>query len=254
MAKKKNKQEFEEDFKDEEDFEDESAEDNFVDEPDPNENVDSDSPINPIGMAYLINKESDTAKHFVELPREIRNSFLDATEKADVRHHARSYRNWKYICKTIELRDEEDKKLYSNNIKLETIKSKEGIIEYLQSQSKDYLITIVNEMEEKDLTKFLKHIGMLSPDYYATTFENKKNKINSLYETYNLINNVPKVVDDMDNLGKNIDTAIGSMGFKGNAVNSGIMTINAVKNEDISKSSEERTKFSILDSIKRKFG
>jgi hypothetical protein len=94
----------------------------------------------------------------------------------------------------------------------------------------------------------------LSPDYYATTFENKKNKINSLYETYNLINNIPKVVDDMDNLGKIVDTAIGSMGFKGNAVNSGIMTINAVKNEDISKSSEERTRFSILDRIGRKFG
>lgn len=221
---------------------------------DNNVEFENENPVNPMGLANLISKESDVIKNFKEMPKEVRFSFLDHNDKADIKHFARAYRNWKYIDKIITLRDMEDKKINTKQLKIYDVNSKEQIIKYLNQEKKDYLIPIVKNMEDEELKSFLTYLKTLHPDYYMTTFKNVKDDIDELYNNYNITHEVSSDVDDMDNLGKVVDTSISSMGYKGNAASHAVMTIQAVKNEDVTKVAEEKTKFSFLDSIKRRFG
>lgn len=220
----------------------------------PNDIIDSDNPINPMGLANLISKESETSKNFIEMPKEVRFSFLDQNDKLDVKHFARSYRNWKYIDKIITLRDMEDKKISKNKIKVCNISTIQQLLDYLKQEKKDYLIPILEKINDKEKKEIFNYFKDSTPDFYLSSINKSKKDIDDLYKIYEEDNEIPIYVDDMDNLGKVIDTSVSSMGYKGNASSHAVMTINAVKNEDISKKAEEKSSFSFLDSIKKRFG
>lgn len=255
--KKKQEEEFDFDLEDEDEDEPEMDEEDLDEPEDANENdiVNPDvMPENPMALAYQINKESDTIKSFKDLPKETRFSFLDSVDKLEIKHHARAYRNWKYIEKIIRLRTlEDDNKLDTYN-KMKLVKDKDMLRQYLKEINKDHLISVLEDMDDDDVTKCIERIKELKPNYILELIEKNKLKNKMIYDTYETENVMPNYIDDMDNLGKVADTTIISMGYKGNAAQHSIMSINAVKNEDIQKVANEKTKFSLLDSIKRRFG
>lgn len=211
-------------------------------------------PENAMGLAHQINKESETIKAFKDMPRETRFSFLDNEDKAEIKHHARSYRTWKYIEKIIFLRVQEDKKRKLILSNLKKIDDKKILIQYLKDINRDYLISVVEDLTKEELIQIIEFVKKIKPNYMLETIEQKKQKMDLLYNDYKLIDTKPEYIDDMDNLGKVVDTSIISMGYKGNAAQHSVMTINAVKNEDIRKEVEEKTKFSLLDAFKRRLG
>lgn len=259
MFKKKNKYEDDEDYildEEDEDLEDEDDEDeNVPSDADDKDVIEPDiMPENPMALAYQINKESETIKSFKDLPKEVRFSFLDSTDKVEVKHHARAYRNWKYIEKIIRLRtlEDENKLEYYNKYKL--VKCRDDFKQLLKDINKDHLIAVVEDLEDDELDKFIKQLKQIKPNYMLDLIEKNKEKNKMIYETYEYENTMPSYIDDMDNLGKVSDTTIISMGSGGKAAQHSIMSINAVKNENIEKQAQEKTRFSLLDSIKRRFG
>ena len=211
-------------------------------------------PENAMGLAHQINKESETIKAFKDMPRETRFSFLDHEDKQEIKHHARSYRTWKYIEKIISLRVEEDKKRKEILTNLKNISTKEYLKSYLKNINREYLISVVEDLTEDEIKDIVAYIKTIKPNYMLETIEQKKQKMDLLYNEYKETDTKPEYIDDMDNLGKIVDTSIISMGYKGNAAQHSVMTINAVKNEDIRKEVEEKTKFSLLDAFKRRLG
>jgi len=252
MVKKKNK-------KEDEVFEEENQEDNFENEEfdytnDSAEPELDDTPVNPLGLAHQISKESKTMQHFKELPREVKYSFLDKDEKTDVKHFSRTYRNHQYIEKIIDLRMEEDITLKESRKKILDIKTKEDLIEYFKNCGRDYLINDISDLSQADTEKIIKHCGILKHNYFLDTIENKKEAIKILYDDWKEVTQTPDYIDDMGNIGKIVDTSVASMGFKGNASTHSVMTIQAVKNEDIQKVAEEKRSFGFIDAIKKKLG
>ena len=212
-----------------------------------------DMPMNPMGLAHQINKESETVKHFKDMPKETRNAFLDKEDKSEIKHHARAYRTWHYIEKILELRVEEDKLRKEVISKIQNIKTKEQLKEYLKFMKRDYMLNNVDDLSDEDVALLVKHVLLLKPNNMLETIEKKKAEISLLYTEYNINSKTPEYVDDMDNLGKVVDTTILSMGYKGNAAQHSVMTIQAIKNEDVMRDVEKKSTWSLLDSIKRKF-
>lgn len=269
MSKKKKEEEseFEENiFIDEEDDEDmdEEEQDTGLDDDDldiPDEDIDNNNydddesvPDNPMGLAHQISKESETVKQFKELPREVKYSFYDQQEKADIKHYARTYRTWKYIEKIIDIRSKEDNGKVDYRENLKNISNKDDLKEYLRNNNRDYLINDIDDMPDEEVDRMIEHFKLVKANYFLESVESRKNVYNELYEEYREENNIPNYIDDMGNIGKVMDTSLASMGFRGNAAQHSVMTINAVKNEDIQKAAEEKTKFSLLDTIRRKLG
>jgi len=244
----------EEDEIKEEELEQDLNSDEFDINTDNNSLDESEMPSTPMGLAHQITKESDTVKNFKELPREVKLSFLDNNDKVEVKHHARAYRTWRYIEKIIDLRIAEDNQIKDTKTIMTEIKSKEDFMEYLKNNKRGYLINDLEDLKKEDIDKLLKHITKLKTNTFLETIEDKKDSIKDLYEDYREQNETPQYIDDMDNIGKVMDTTVVSMGYKGNAATHSVMTINAVKNENIEKDLREKTKFSLLDSIKNKFG
>ncbi len=212
-----------------------------------------DMPMNPMGLAHQINKESETVKHFKDMPKETRNAFLDKEDKSEIKHHARAYRTWHYIEKILELRVEEDKLRKEVISKIQNIKTKEQLKEYLKFMKRDYMLNNVDDLTDEDVALLVEHVLLLKPNNMLETIEKKKAEISLLYTKYNINSKTPEYVDDMDNLGKVVDTTILSMGYKGNAAQHSVMTIQAIKNEDVMRDVEKKSTWSLLDSIKRKF-
>jgi len=212
-----------------------------------------DMPMNPMGLAHQINKESETVKHFKDMPKETRNAFLDKEDKGEIKHHARAYRTWHYIEKILELRIEEDKLRKEVISKISNIETKEQLKEYLRFMKRDYMLNNVDDLDPADLDFLIADIKLLKPNNMLETIEKKKAEITQLYLEYNVNSKTPDYVDDMDNLGKVVDTTILSMGYKGNAAQHSVMTIQAIKNEDVMRDVEKKSSWSLLDSIKRKF-
>lgn len=239
---------------DDEIIEDEQVidENDDIDETDYNDATDM--PATPMGLAHQISKESETLKHFKELPREVKYSFLDSDEKHEVKHFSKTYRNWKYIEKVIDLRVKEDIQLKQTKKDLILIKDRKDLVDYLKLTGRDYLIRDIDDMKQVEIDKLLVYIATLKHNYFLDTIENKKDRMIELYDDYSLTNDIPKYIDDMGNIGKIMDTSVASMGFKGNASTHSVLTINAVKNEDIQKTAEEKSSFNLLDTIKKKFG
>jgi len=213
-----------------------------------------DTPVNPMGLAHQISKESETVKHFKELPREVKYSFLDGEEKRDVKHFARTYRNHQYIEKIIDLRVKEDERLRHARKKVVDIKNRDDLMKYFKACNRDYLLNDIIDLKDSEVDLLIAHVSTLKHNYLLDTIENNKDEIKELYNQYQQENNVPKYIDDMGNIGKVVDTSISSMGYKGNASQHSVMTINAVKNEDIQKVAAEKSSFSFMDAIKSKFG
>ena len=247
------------DIEDIEDIEDTS---DLIDDYDINADINADSmieegddmPSTPMGLAHQISRESETVKHFKELPREVKYSFLDTEEKREVKHHSRAYRTWKYIEKIIDLRVEEDKKVKENRTNMLDITTRDELEEYFKSCGRNYLINDLDDLDKEEIDMLLNHIKILKHNHFLDTVENKKSNLSSLYNQYLEDNDTPAYIDDMDNIGKVMDTSITSMGFKGNASAHSVMTINAVKNENIEKDIREKTKFSFFDAIRGKLG
>lgn len=217
---------------------------------DDNENM----PDNPMGLAYQISKESDVVKQFVELPREVKFSFYDTNEKLEVKHFSRTYRDWQYIEKILDLRVEEDNNKYNSRDDLKKINSKEDLKQYFVKTNREYLINDLDDLAPEDLEKLITHLKIVKANEFMNSIEKRKETMETIYDNYALTNEIPEYVDDAGMLGKIMDTSLASMGYKGNAAQHSVMTINAVKNEDIQRSAEEKTKFSFLDSIKKRFG
>lgn len=209
-------------------------------------------PVNALGFAHEFAKESGSAKHFKEIPKEIRTSFLNEEDKNAVKHHARTFRNWKYIEKILKLREREDD--YKSQLDVFTIKDKETLIQYLQSTNRDYLIRVVDDLEQEEIKQLVTHITKeLKPFKLQDIVLRKKQELKDIVTEYDELYQTPEYIDDMDNSGKMFDTIIVSYGKDGKGASHSIMQINAVKNEDIQKDTNEQRKFSLLDSIKRRF-
>lgn len=212
-----------------------------------------DMPMNPMGLAHQINKESETVKHFKDMPKETRNAFLDSIDKAEIKHHARAYRTWHYIEKIIALRIEEDKIRKEVISKIQAIQTRDQLKAYFKFLKRDYMLNTLDDLTDAEVNAIIKGIQNLKPNYMIETVEKRKKEISKLYEDYKNTTNTPEYVDDMDNLGKVVDTTILSMGYKGNAASHSVMTIQAVKNEDVVRDIEKKSSWSLLDTIKRKF-
>ena len=243
MAKKKKEEEIE--VEQEEDF-------NY--EEDAETPIHDDQPSSSLELAHQISKTSETAKHFKELPREVKYSFLDSEEKKEIKHFSRTYRNHQYIEKIIDLRVKEDERLKDSKQKVNLIESRADLIIYLKKCNRDYLINDIIDLNEKEIEKILLHVKTLKQNYMLDTIESRKEEIKTLYTEYKKETNTPSYIDDIGNIGKIMDTSVASMGFKGNASSASVMTIQAVKNEDIQKTAEENRKFGFMDAIKRKLG
>ena len=239
-----------------EDVIDESEEDLDLDldEGEEDLDLDDDIPENPMGLAHQISKESAAAKNFKELSREVKYSFLDGEDKREVKHFANTYRNWKYIEKIIDLRGEEDIGVSDHRQNLVLIKDANTLKTYFEDIGRHYLVTDIEDLEEEDLKKLVEHVKTLKENKFLQSLDNKKERMKNLYEDYNELHKTPDYIDDMGNMGKIMNTSITSMGYKGNAAKHSVMTINAVRNEDIQRVSEEKAEFSFMDAFKKKFG
>jgi len=244
--------------KQEEEEQEETQQEEQEEEFDYNEDADvpqmDDSPVDSLGLAKQISKESETAKNFKELPNEVKYSFYDINEKQDVKHFSRTYRNHKYIEKIIDLRVKEDERLKKVRKKVVNIKNNADLKEYFKASNRAYLINDLKDISIKDKIKLYEHVKKLKHNYLLDTIEDNKEQIKDLYLEYNKLHDTPSYIDDMGNIGKIIDTSITSMGFKGNAAQHSVMTINAVKNEDIQKTAEKSRSFGFMDAIKNKLG
>lgn len=272
MGRRRDKEDTFEDFPEDlkndldetEQTQDESTEEDLDDETeDLDEGLDSDDdilggddlPNNPMALANQISKESDTVKHFKDMPKETRFSFLNETDKVEIKHFARTYRNWNYIKKILDLRIQEDKEKQKAKLSIKEIETREDFKEYLEVTNREYLIRVLEDINDDDLSDLIRFIKEdVKENYFQNTIENQKEKMDTLFEEYREQSDTPSYIDDMDNLGKVVDTTVVSMGYKGNAAQHSVMTINAVKNEDIQKTAQEKSSFSFLDAIKRRFG
>ena len=234
-----------------EEFEDELPEDeeDFI----PDEQTE-DIPSNPMALAHQITKESDVSKYHKELPREARMSFYNKTDADDVKHFARAYRDRKYIDRIIDIRTKQNDKRKTRLELMQGIESKEQLIEYFKETGHHYLINDVNDLTDEELVKVILHIkNNCRRNLFEEKIQKEKMETEQIFIEYNAEHNQPEYIDNVGNIGKIIDTSITSMGLHGNASKSSIMTIQAVKNENIEKSVEDKTRFSLLDSIKKRF-
>jgi len=262
MKKKKEVEEIEEpnlDY-DESDMNDSGDDESLEDDLDFDEKSDGeapsfeDAPVNPLAFAHQMSKESDTSKNFKELPREVKYSFFDNNDRVDVKHFSRTYRNHHYIEKIIDLRVKEDAKLHETKKNVNRIDSREELIEYFKACNRDYLINDILDLSGAEIAKLIIHVKGLKHNYFLDTIEKNKTNIKQLYDAYDFENGTPEYIDDMGNIGKIMDTSITSMGYKGNAAQHSVMTIQAVKNEDIQKVAEEKRSFGFMDAIKKRLG
>jgi len=256
MVKKKKEEVFDDKYEPEFDEDDvDITEDNFDYDDDADEpNFDDDSPSDSLGLATQISKESDTSKAFKELPKEVRYSFYDKVDKNEVKHFSRAYRTHQYIEKIIDLRIEEDKKASKARMSIKEVKDKLSLKKYFENVGRSYLLADIEDFNEDDFKKIFVYIKKLKPNHLLKTIDDNKKNITKLYNEYNEVNNIPSYIDDMGNIGKIVDTSVTSMGFKGNASQHSIMTIQAVKNEDIQKKAESKRAFGFMDAIKNKLG
>ena len=148
----------------------------------------------------------------------------------------------------------EDKKISEVKMNIKDIKSKEQLVKYLEDTNRDYLIHDIDDLEKEEIQKILTHIQKIKPNYFMQTNTRNKEHFEKLYDSYNIENEAPKYIDDMGNVGRVVTNSIVSMGHKGNAAQHSVMTINAVKNEDIEKKAEDKSSFSFLDAIKKRIG
>jgi len=213
-----------------------------------------DEPVSSLGLAHQISKESDTIKHFKELPREVKYSFLDSEEKREVKHFARTYRSHQYIEKIIDLRVKEDERLRETKQNVNKIKTREDLLDYFKNRSRDYLINDILDLSKESINKLIVHVQGLKKNYFLDAIEQNKENIKTLYNNYEEETGTPSYIDDMGNIGKVVDTSISSMGYKGNASSASVMTIQAIKNEDVQKVTAEKRQFGFMDAIRKKLG
>lgn len=236
-------------------YQDEDLEDLDLEDNTPDELGDNEMPANAMALAYQISKRSEGIKHYNDLPNEVKFSFYKPEDALEVKHFARNYRDWKYIEKILTMRANEDKKNRENALYLKNVETKEDLLNYVENSKYSYMLKVINDFEEEDLNILLQHIKHnVVPNYMATYVEKSKDDVNVLYQDYKENSKIPDYIDDMDNLGKVYDTSLISMGYKGNAANHSIMQINATRNEDIEKKVEEKSSFSLIDSIRRRIG
>ena len=245
MAKKKKEEDIYEEYDEDLDYEEDSKE-----VPEFNE----DEPQDSLALANQISKESETARAFKELPKEVKFSYYDKRDKEEVKHFSRAYRTHQYIEKLIDLRMKEDERLAKARINIKKVNDKQKLKEYLRSIGRSYLLNDIDDLTNKELGKIYEYIQKLKPNYLLETIEDNKKEVSNLYQEYNIENQVPEYIDDMGNIGKIMDTSLTSMGFKGHASQHSIMTIQAVRNEDIQVKAEKKRAFGFMDAIKNKLG
>ncbi len=263
MGRKK-KQQLEDDMFSDEEFEEISEEDITEDESDgmtisPEDydtndfDDDNDMPANPMGLAFYTNKESETAKSFKELPKETRYSYLTTDEAKEIQHRVNTYRDFKYIQKILSLRQKEDQRLLAVRKELKTVATLTDLKEYIKSINRHYLLDTIEDMEEEEINLLLEDVKCVKKTYFPLTLDSRKKEITDIYEEFKSEDDTPSHIDDMGNVSKIVALDISSMGRGGKAAQHSVMTINAVKNEDIEKDIKEKTSFSFLDAIKKRF-
>ena len=204
-------------------------------------------------LAANINRQSDSAKFYKELPQEVKYSFLEQDEKNEIKHFSRTYNDSRYIEKTIQLREHEDNLMITQLNTRPFIKTREDIKIYLNGIHRGYLNNIIDNLKEEDLNLLLNQIPKLEKNYILENNVNTKTYIEGIYKKYNEENIVPSHIDDVGNAHKILSTAVVTQGYKGNAAKHTVMTISAVRNEDVQIRTEEKTKFDIVDKILKKF-
>jgi hypothetical protein len=212
---------------------------------------DGEVPSNSLHLAALAAKDSDTLKHFKELPKEIKHSFYDGADIKEVRHRLKSYKDFMYIRKMLKLQNKEIKNIQKKKKEIYKIKTELELYNYYKSineVSTFYMIKRAGLIQQalKDITK-------LEKNGFEEDMINNADLVNHIWKEYGEEYEKPEFIDDVGNLGIALDFSVTSSGRGGNERLAGITAIQATRDIDIQQKNEEKTRHNLFSGFMRKF-
>jgi hypothetical protein len=183
-------------------------------------------------------RQSEVAKQFKNLPKEVQFSFFDSEEKRNVKHFSKTYQNFMYIRKVLKLHELEVKDKFNLINTIYDVKTLEDLRLYFFNNNQRYLWEQIRALNLED--ELLTHVKTLKPYNFDYDIQSQTQQLKDVYEEYNLDHEVLTYVDDLGTLHNTMTVSAISKGFKGNERHAANTSIQITKDVNTREEVEEK--------------